>query len=135
MSNIMRTPKPEKKIAPEVLQETFLTGPADDPIEKVRDELGIDQLVISPTIPRMERIIFRNQRDPGHTLEFHYSSKTHPFKQYKLVDGEGYTLPIEVIRNLESCRENIEKYRRNDQGLPQIYIAGYKTHFVCERAA
>jgi len=83
----------------------------------------------------MEKIIFRNQRDPGHDLEFHYSSKTHPFKQYKLVDGQTYDLPWEVIRNLEGCRENIEKYKRNDSGLPTIYVAGYRTHFVCERAA
>lgn len=120
----------------EKLQEQHLTGPADEPIEQVRAELQDEQVVVFTEKPRYEKIVFRNQRDPGYPLEFHYASKTHPFKNYKLIDGQTYELPIEVIRNLESCRENIEKYRKNSQsGLPEIYIAGYKTHFVCERAA
>jgi len=127
--------KKEKKIPVEKLQEQHLSGPADESIEQIREELQEDQVVIATTMPHMEKVIFRNQRDPGHVLEFHYASGTHPFKQYKLVDGQTYTLPIEVIRNLERCRENIEKYRKNGNGVPEIYVAGYKTHFVCERAA
>jgi hypothetical protein len=127
--------KPEKKIPVERLQEEYLSGPADEPIDKVAEELKENQVVVINEIPKFESIIFRNQRDPGHVLEFHYSSKTHPFKQYKLIDGHKYDLPLEVIKNLEQCRENIEKYRRNADGVPEIYIAGYKTHFVCERAA
>lgn len=125
--------KKERKIPVEKLQETHLSGPADESIDQVRDELQVDQIVFSSDIPKMERVIFRNQRDPGHVLEFHYASKNHPFKQYKLVDGHQYDLPVEVIKNLERCRENIEKYRRNSDGIPEIYVAGYKTHFVCER--
>jgi len=125
--------KKEKKIPVEKLQEQHLSGPADESIEQVRDELQVDQIVFSNNIPPHEKVIFRNQRDPGHVLEFHYSSKNVPFKQYKLVDGQQYDLPVEVIKNLERCRENIEKYRRNSQGIPEIYVAGYKTHFVCER--
>lgn len=132
MANIL-TKKPEKKIPVEQLQEDHLTGPGNDPIDKIAEDLQVDQVVIVDSIPKYENVIFRNQRDPGHMLEFHYSSKTHPFKQYKLVDGKQYSLPLEVIKNLEACRENIEKYRRNADGLPEIYIAGYKTHFVCER--
>ena len=124
----------ERKIPVEQLQEQHLSGPADESIEQVAAELKEDQVVIATEIPKFEKITFRNQRDPGHVLEFHYSSKTHPFKQYKLIDGKQYDLPIEVIKNLEQCRENIEKYRRNSEGIPEIYIAGYKTHFVCERA-
>lgn len=124
-----------KKIPVEKLQEEHLTGPADQSIMEVAEELGLEKVVIAHEIPHVETIIFRNQRDPGYPLEFHYSSKSHPFKQYKLIDGVRYTLPLEVIRNLESCRENIEKYRRNSEGLPEVYVAGYKTHFVCERAA
>jgi hypothetical protein len=126
---------PEKKEPVEKLQEEHLTGPADEPIQDIMNAMKVGQIVISPVIPHMEKIIFRNQRDPGHPLEFHHSSKTHPFKKYSLVDGQEYTLPLEVIRSLEGCRENIEKYRRDSEGLPQVYIAGYKTHFVCERAA
>ena len=128
--------KKQKKVPVEKLQDEYLQGPADEPIEQIRDELKDDQVVpVFGGVTPYERVIFRNQRDPGHVLEFHYASKTHPFKQYKLVDGQAYDLPREVILNLESCRENIEKYRRNSEGLPQVYIAGYKTHFVCERAA
>ena len=126
--------RPERKVPVEKLQEEHLSGPADESIEQIREELQEDKIVIANEIPRVESVTFRNQRDPGHVLEFHYSSKTHPFKQYKLIDGQKYDLPHEVIKNLESCRENIEKYRRNSEGIPEIYIAGYKTHFVCERA-
>lgn len=129
------TPKKEKKVPVEQLQEQHLTGPADEPIDKIEQEMKVNQVVAVNEIPKHERVVFRNQRDPGHVLEFHYSSKTHPFKMYKLIDGQQYDLPREVIVNLESCRENIEKYRRNDQGIPEIYVAGYKTHFVCERVA
>lgn len=127
--------KPEKKLPVEKLQEQHLSGPADEPIEQVAAELKENQVVLVNEQPKYERVTFRNQRDPGHPLEFHYASKTHPFKQYKLIDGHQYDLPIEVIRNLESCRENVEKYRRNSEGIPEIFIAGYKTHFVCERVA
>lgn len=130
---MVQTLRPARKIPVEKLQEEHLSGPADEPMEQIKNELGIDKVVVTSEMPRVEEVTFRNQRDPGYPLEFHYASKNHPFKQYKLVDGQKYTLPIEVIRNLESCRENIEKYRRNSEGLPEIYIAGYKTHFVCER--
>lgn len=127
------TKKQERKIPVETLQENHLTGPASEPIEKIAEELGEGKIVIANDVPKRETIIFRNQRDPGYPLEFHFSSKNHPFKSYKLIDGQTYTLDVEVIRNLESCRENIEKYRRNSEGLPEIYIAGYRTNFVCER--
>lgn len=125
--------KPEKKVPVEDLQQKHLSGPAEETAEEIKEALQVDKVVSTNKMPHLERVIFRNQRDPGHVLEFHYSSKDHPFTQYKLIDGKEYTLPIEVIRNLESCRENIEKYRRNADGIPEIYIAGYKSHFVCER--
>ncbi len=125
----------EKKLPVEQLQEDHLTGPADESVEAAARALKVGQVVPAKSVPHIEKITFRNQRDPGYPLEFHYASATHPFKQYVLTDGETYSLPWEVIRNLESCRENIEKYRRNSAGIPEIYVAGYKTHFVCERAA
>ncbi len=127
----MITKKPEKKIPVEKLQEDHLTGPAQEPIEQIAEEMN--QVAIAKEVPQFEKIVFRNQRDPGQILHFHYSSKTSPFQMYNLIDGKEYTLAKEVIKNLESCRENIEKYRRNADGIPEIYIAGYKTHFVCER--
>lgn len=125
----------ERKVPVEKLQEEYLSGPANEPIEQVAKELKENEVVVVSDVPKMESITFRNQRDPGHPLEFHYASKTHPFKMYKLIDGMQYDLPTEVIKNLEGCRENVHKYRRNhESGLPEIYTAGYKTHFVCERA-
>ena len=129
------TRRTERKIPVERLQEQHLSGPAtEESIDEIRDELGVDHVVPVKEMPRMEKIIFRNQRDPGHPLEFHAHTKEHPYKNYKLIDGHEYLLPYDVVKNLESCRENIEKFRRNSEGLPEIYVAGYKTHFVCERA-
>lgn len=127
------TKKP-KKIDVETLQEDHLTGPANETIQEISENLQQGKIVVAKDVPHVEKIVFRNQRDPGHPLEFHYASKTHPFKMYSLIDGQEYQMPLEVIRNLEGCRENIEKYRKNSQGLPEVYVAGYKTHFVCERA-
>ena len=124
-----------KKVPVEKLQEDHLTGPAQESIDEIAREMKEDQIVVVDDVPPMEQIVFRNQRDPGHPLEFHYASKKVPFKMYKLIDGQTYTLPTEVIRNLEGCRENVHKYKRSEHtGLPEIYTAGYKTHFVCERA-
>lgn len=125
---------PEKKLPVEQLQENHLTGPAQESIEQIASELREGQIVEAQEMPHVEYITFRNQRDPGHPLEFHYASKTHPFKQYKLIDGQKYQLPLEVIRNLEGCRENIYKYRKGKDDLPEAFVAGYRTHFVCERA-
>jgi len=124
---------PEDKIPVEQLKEQHLSGPADEPMSVVSKELRENEIVIIEDFPKHEKVIFRNQRDPGHPLEFHYASKTSPFKQYKLIDGKEYELPLEVIKNLEGCREHIHKYKRSSEGLPEIYVAGYKTHFVCER--
>jgi hypothetical protein len=134
MTNAVAVRRAEKKIPVEQLQEQHLSGPADESREQAAIELKVDEIVITHEKPQYESVIFRNQRDPGYPLDFHYASKTHPFKIYKLIDGHQYQLPTEVIKNLEKCRENIHKYRKNGDGLPEIYIAGYKTHFVCERA-
>lgn len=133
MATIIQKKKPERKVPVEQLQENYLAGPADETIDQVAAELKENMVAIVDEIPAFEKVTFRNQRDPGYPLEFHYASKTHPFKQYKLIDGQQYDLPLEVVKNLESCRENIHKYRKNSEGIPEVYIAGYKTHFVCER--
>jgi hypothetical protein len=132
--------KRTRKVAPktkeqiEKLQETHLTGPADETIHEVIKGLQMDQIVVVKEVVEFEDIVFRNQRDPSYPLDFHYASKTHPFKVYKLIDGHRYTLPREVIKNLEQCKESIHKYRKNADGNPEIYEAGYRQHFVCERA-
>jgi len=130
----MPRPKRQKKVPVEKLQEDHLKGPADESIAQIAQEME-EAVEIVAEMPKIEKVIFRNQRDPGYPLDFHYYSKTHPFKIYTLIDGKEYFLPTEVIRNLEGCRENKYKHRRNAENLPEIYVAGYKSHFVCERAA
>lgn len=86
--------QPEKKITEEFLKENPVGVP---------DELPKEELVVTAYIPKYEDVVFVNQRDAGVPLEFHYKTKTHPMKHYKLVDGETYTLPQEVIDHLQSC--------------------------------
>lgn len=127
--------KKEKKVPVDQLRESHLSGPADMSLQEASEALKDEQVVAVCEKPDYEKVVFRNQRDPGHPLEFHHSSKSHPFKQYTLIDGHKYDLPKEVIRSLEACRENKEKYRKNSDGVPEIYVAGYKSHFVFERSA
>jgi len=129
------TAKKEKKIPVEKLQEEHLQGPMDkETVEETREQLQENQIVpVAAISNNYEKITFRNQRDPGHTLEFFYISATHPYKSYKLKDQGVYTLPMEVIRNLETRRENIYKHRKNQEGEIEQYVAGYKSYFVCER--
>lgn len=83
-------------------------------------------------IPKMEKIIFRNDRDPGYPLEFHYKSKFHPLHQYKLFHGKEYTLPVEVIEHLESRVVPIYSYRKSPDGHPEMYTSGFKNQFSCK---
>lgn len=117
------------------LQAEFLSGPADESLAEAERHLKANDVVTVKEVPKAEWVIFRNQRDPGYPLDFHYSSKSVPFKMYNLIDGDKYLLPVEVIQNLERCREEVHKYRRDAKGNPQIYVAGFKSHFVCERVA
>lgn len=130
----MAAKKPIRKVPIEKLQEDHLLGPAQESISEIANKM-LGKVEVTEHVPELEKIIFRNQRDPGYPLDFHYASKTHPFKMYTLIDGKEYTLPKEVIRNLEGCKEHVHKYRRNIDGIPEIYNAGFKQHFVCERAA
>lgn len=125
----------ERKIPVEQLREEHLQGVENESLEECSKALKAESIAVVKEMPKYERVIFRNQRDPGAPLEFHYESENVPFKMYTLIDGEAYDLPVEVIRNLERCREDINKYRRNSKGVPEIYCAGYRNHFVCERVA
>jgi hypothetical protein len=95
------------------------------------DELQ-PQVQIVATMPKMERILFRNDRDPGHALEFHFRSKTHPMHHYKLCHGKEYTLPVEIIEHLENRKIPLYAYRKGDDGHPQMYVSGYKHQFTCK---
>jgi hypothetical protein len=80
----------------------------------------------------METIIFRNDRDPGIPLEFHYASKTHPLHHYTLYHGQEAQLPVEVIEHLESCSIPIYEYRKGPDGHPKMYQNGRKYSFTCK---
>lgn len=123
----------EKKIPVEELQEKHLQGVEEETYEECSLALKAESVAVVTEMPKYERIIFRNQRDPGQPLDFHFESAKVPFKMYHLVDGEAYDLPSEVVRNLERCREDIHRHRRNEKGVPEIYVAGHRNHFVCER--
>lgn len=83
-------------------------------------------VVISNHIPEFRKVIFLNGRDPGLPLDFHYASKNHPLKTYKLLHGHEYNLQVEVIEHLESCSEPQYGYRRGMDGHPEMYIVSRK---------
>lgn len=96
------------------------------------EEIDYSPIEVAPVLPKMERIVFRNDRDPGMPLEFHYHSKTHRIHGYKLFHGKEYTLPVEVIEHLENRCVPIYGYRRGPDGHPEMYIQSYKHQFSCK---
>jgi hypothetical protein len=112
--------KPSEFIEENILLENPETLPEFQPVQVVRE------------IPKMETIIFRNDRDPGYPLEFHYASATHPLKQYKLIHGATYTLPIEIIEHLERCCLPIYGYRRGVDGHPEMFTQSQKFLYQCK---
>ncbi len=93
------------------------------------EDLKMDQIVIAKNIPEYRSVIFLNGRDPGYPLDFHYASKTHPLKIYKLIHGHEHKLPVEVIEHLESCAEPQYAYRRGADGHPEMYQVSKKFIF------
>jgi hypothetical protein len=97
------------------------------------------KVVIAKEIPKMEKIVFINNRDPGTMQSFHYCSPTHPLKHYDLMHGLEYELPVEVIKLLEgtipndpfTCHSRIYSQRKNYEGMPENYVSGYKPYFQC----
>jgi hypothetical protein len=120
----MARPKKLNDATSEIIQKNILEeNPEGFP--KAKEEA----LPIVKEIPKIERIVFRNDRDPGIPLEFHYSSKTIPLTQYKLFDGQEYDLPVEVIEHLEDRKIPISAYRKGMDGHPERFISGYKYNF------
>lgn len=98
------------------------------------DHAKIEKVVVAQHIPEYRDIVFLNGRDPGYPLDFHYSSKTHPLKIYKLIHGSQYKLPLEVIEHLESRSEPVYGYRKGMDGHPEMYILSRKFFFQCRNA-
>ena len=115
----------------EVIAENFLKQDPEE-LEKCAD---LDtRIVVAHHVPAYRRVVFLNGRDPGFTLEFHYSSATHPLKSYKLVHGKEYDLPEEVIENLEGCNEPQYGYRPGMDGHPEMYVISKKYIFQLRNA-
>lgn len=122
-------PRPKSKLntkSAEFIEKEFLkenpeTLPEEHPVQVVRE------------IPRTDTIVFRNDRDPGIPLEFHYHSGTHPLKRYKLIHGETYTLPVEIIEHLEQCKIPIYGYRKGRDGHPEMYVTSHRYYFTCKQ--
>lgn len=104
-------------------------------------EMPIESVVhIARELPKTEEIIFLNNRDAGTNLplEFHFHSKTHPLKRYKLYNGQRYTLPVEVIRHLEgqsesdpySCHKREYGERQGPYGT-ELYVTNYISYYQC----
>lgn len=98
------------------------------------DYAKTEKVVVAKYVPEYRDIIFLNGRDPGYPLDFHYSSKTHPLKIYKLIHGAQYKLPIEVIEHLESRSEPVYGYRKGFDGHPEMYVLSRKFFFQCRNA-
>ncbi len=113
---------------PKVIEEEILK---QDPEGLEPAHIDESEVVIATHIPEMKRVMFLNGRDPGVPLEFHYHSKTHRLKQYKLLHGHEYDLALEVIEHLEGCREPQYAYRKGPDGHPEHYVCGYKYIFQC----
>lgn len=111
-----------KVIAQNILKEK--TEALPDYEEHVRSPI-----VIAKHIPEYRNVVFLNGRDPGYALDFHYASKTHPLKQYKLLHGFEHNLPVEVIEHLEGCSEPQYGYRRGMDGHPEMYVISRKFIF------
>ncbi len=111
----------------EVIQEQILQENPEG-LESV-----VGKIALVKEVPPIERVIFRNMRDPGVTLEFHYCTKTMPLTMYKLQDGKEYDLPCEVVEHLMDRKVPVYAYKRDSDGLPQQYIKTYRFNFNIQR--
>lgn len=100
--------------------------------EGLSETKDLDPVAVVKHMPKMETIVFRNDRDPGMPLEFHYHSPTHRLHHYKLFHGKEYTLPVEIIEHLENRAVPIYGYRRGPDGCPEMFVNGYKHQFSCK---
>jgi hypothetical protein len=123
----MARPKKLNDASSEVIEKTILQeNPEGFP------EAKEEKIAVVKVMPKMERVIFRNDRDPGIPLEFHYSSATVPLTSYKLFHDQEYTLPVEVIEHLESRAIPIYAHKKGPDGVIQMFVNGKKHQFTCK---
>lgn len=123
----MARPKKLNDASSEVIEKNILQeNPEGFP------EAKEEKIAVVKVMPKMDTIIFRNDRDPGIPLEFHYSSKSIPLTQYKLLHDHEYVLPVEVIEHLESRVIPIYSYRKGADGHPEMFVTGNRHQFTCK---
>lgn len=108
-----------KKVTEEFLKENP---------EGLPDELP-EKIVIAKEVPVYRKVVFVNQRDPGVMLEFHYRTKSHALQHFKLMDGETYELPEEIIAHLESCSIPIYGKEIEEKGVFKRPVIGHRYMF------
>jgi hypothetical protein len=121
----------------EVIEKNFLEPDPEGfkPMEAAEKEItGVVPVPAHQNLPKMEKVIFLNGRDPGVALHFHYHSKTHPLKHYTLFHGKEHLLSEEIIDHLESCAERQYAYRQGPDGSPEHYVKSLKYIFQCRRS-
>ena len=124
----MARPKKLNQASTEVIEKEFLNeSPEGFPPIKLDEPVKV-----VTKMPEMETIIFRNDRDPGIPLEFHYATATHPLHSYKLFHDKEYTLAREVVEHLEQCSIPIYGYRKGYDGHPEMYMVGRRHQFSCK---
>lgn len=118
----------------ETIDKNFL---CEEPTELPSGE----KVVIAQEIPKYQKVIFHNMRDPGIPLHFHYASKTHPLMHYDLYHGHTHLLPEEVIEHLEgerpsdpfACHSRLYGRRMKPDGVSECFVNGYKPYFQLKR--
>jgi hypothetical protein len=116
------------KAKSKIIEDNFLQQDPDG----IAETKALPIVAVVKEMPKMETIIFRNDRDPGMPLEFHYHTKTHRLHHYKLLHGKQYTLPLEVIEHLENRCIPIYGYRQGADDHPEMFIKSYKYQFTCK---
>jgi hypothetical protein len=127
-------PRPKSKInnkPSEYIEENFLKD-SPEGLPPMDEDRIAPQIVVSRHIPKMEKVIFLNGRDPGETLYFHFASATHPLKIYTLYHGQEVDLPVEVIKNLEECNTKNYGYKVGRSGHPECYVKSVNYIFTCK---
>jgi len=109
----------------EIIEKNFLAQETEEAPMDLR-------IPVVQEIPKYRRIQFLNGRDPGCALQFHYSTKSHPLKQYTLYHGFEHDLPEEVIDHLEACCMPEYGYRKGVDGKTEHYVKTYKYFFQCK---
>lgn len=77
-------------------------SPLSKPLSSVSSNDGVNPNVLPPENRRFIKGIFKNIECPGTMLSFPFRMYKEPVKNYYLMDGGEYELPIEVVEHLNN---------------------------------